>query len=84
MNITEKVIGIIKELSGKEEVNLSDNLQEDVALDSLAMVTLLVEIEEEFDIELDESDMNPFDLNTVEDTVNLVNKYGGDENEKKS
>ena len=45
------------------------------------MITLLLEIEETFEIELDESDMNPFDLNTVEDAVKLVEKYRGDENE---
>ena len=84
MNTTEKVTEIIKELSGKEEVSLRDNLQEDISLDSLALVTLLVELEEVFNIELEESDMNPFDLNTVEDTVNLVNKYRGDKDEKKS
>ena len=84
MNTTEKVTEIIKELSGKEEVSLRDNLQEDISLDSLALVTLLVELEEVFNIELEESDMNPFDLNTVEDTVNLVNKYRGAKDEKKS
>ena len=32
-------------------------------------------IEDEFQIVLDESDMNPFDLVTVEDVVKLVTKY---------
>jgi acyl carrier protein len=39
------------------------------------MVTLLMMIEDEFQIVLDESDMNPFDLITVEDVVKLVAKY---------
>ena len=56
-------------------------MQGDLALDSLLMVTLLVEIEEAFEIELDESDMNPFDLVTAQDAVDLVKKYcGGEEN----
>ena len=68
-------------------MEITDNnasLQEDLALDSLAMVMLLIEIEEAFGIELDESDMNPFELNTVQDVIVLVSKYFGDENEKTS
>ena len=49
------------------------------------MVTLLVMIEDTFDIVLDEADMNPFDLLTVSDVVNLIEKYiGGESNEEKS
>ena len=81
MNVEEKVIEILKELSGEETINETDSLKEDIHLDSLGMVTLLVEIEDVFDIRLDESDMNPFDLITVQDVVNLVEKYMGDENE---
>ena len=43
------------------------------------MVMLLVEIEDNFGIELDESDMNPFDLTTVESIINMVEKYCGDD-----
>lgn len=81
MEIFEKISEILCELSGIKEIKPEDNLKEDLALDSLSMVTLLFEIEEIFEIELDESDMNPFDLNTVEDAVKLVEKYRGDENE---
>lgn len=82
METNEKVIGIIKELSGLENISLNSNLQSDIKLDSLTMVTLLIQIEDEFLIELDESDMNPFDLETVESVINLVEKYVGDKNEK--
>ena len=60
------------------------SLQADLSLDSLAMVMLLIEIDEAFGIELDESDMNPFELNTVQDIIVLVSKYLGDEDEKTS
>lgn len=81
MEVFEKISGILSELSGIKEIKPEDNLKEDLALDSLSMVTLLIEIEDELGIQLDESDMNPFDLNTVEDAVKLVEKYRGDENE---
>ena len=81
MNIATKVKEILSELSGKEIVEDSDRLQGVLALDSLLMVTLLVEIEEVFNIELDETDMNPFDLDTVQNVIDMVARYCGDENE---
>ena len=77
MNTFDRVAKVLKELSGLDEIKPDDHLQNDLALDSLLMVTLLLELEDEFDIELDESDMNPFDLITVSDTVELIEKYGG-------
>lgn len=81
MNIQEKVKKILCELSGEETVENTYQLQGDLALDSLMMVTMLIEIEEVFGIELDETDMNPFDLSTVQNVMDLVAKYCGDENE---
>lgn len=81
MQIEEKVISILEELSGKTELNKEERLQEELGLDSLSMVGLLVEIEETFEITLDESDMNPYDLNTVNDVIGLVQKYRGDSDE---
>ena len=78
--INDKVIKILAELSETESISLENHLQNDLGLDSMLMVTLLLEIEEKFEIELNESDMNPFDLNTVQDVISLVEKYGGDEN----
>lgn len=84
MNLEEKISEILFELSGIETTDNETSLQADLALDSLAMVMLLIEIEEEFGIELDESDMNPFELNTVQDIIVLVSKYLGDKDEKTS
>lgn len=81
MNIETKVKEILCELSGEENIENTDHLQGDLALDSLMLVTMLVEIEEAFAIELDEADMNPFDLGTVQNVIDMVAKYCGDENE---
>lgn len=75
METQERVFDIIRELSGVENVELNASLQDDISLDSLGMVTLLIMIEDEFKIELDEADMNPFDLLTVDNVVTLVKKY---------
>lgn len=75
MNIYKKIEEIIKELSGCDSINKTDRLKEDLALDSLDMVTLLISLEDTFAIELDESDMDPYDLITVSDVIELAEKY---------
>ena len=83
MEIFDKVCVILSELSGMETICLEHELQSDLGLDSLQMVTLLIMLEENFQITLDESDMNPFDLVTVEQVIKLVEKYvGGDGNDE--
>ena len=81
MDVNEKVMCIIAEISDKTPATSSDTLQNDIGLDSLAMVMLLVAIEESFGIELQESDMNPFDFVTVQDVIDMVERYCGDYNE---
>ena len=80
MEILNKVTNILFELCGIEKIHPEHELQKDLGLQ---MVTLLIMIEEDFQIVLDESDMNPFDLINVGHVVDLVEKYtGGDSNEK--
>ena len=81
MRIEPIARGIVKNLSSKNSVDIEDRLIEDISLDSLAMVTLLIQLEDAFNIELDESDMNPFDLKTVGDVLNLVRKYVEEDDE---
>ena len=87
MEIFDKVMTVLSELSGTKNISLNHELQKDIGLDSLQMVTLLLILEEKFQIVLDESDMNPFDLITVWHIVNLVEKYlggAGHENKEKN
>ena len=77
----DRVIARLKSMSGLENIGENDRLQVDIALDSLEMVLLLVELEDTLGVELDESDMNPFDLSTVADLVRLAERYCGGSNE---
>lgn len=81
MNAEERVKEILFELSGEEVTDTTAELQKDLAFDSLLMVTLLIELEDAFAVELDEKDMNPFDLITVQDVIELAKKYVGDADE---
>ena len=84
MIIFDDIKVILSELSGTDNIELENELKNDLGLDSLQMVTLLIMIEDSFEITLDESDMNPFDLVTVSDIVALIEKYiGGKSNEEK-
>ncbi len=83
ISIEKQVTDILEELALTPVEGKEKELINDLALDSLRLVMLLVNLEETFEIELDESDMNPFQLITVQDVINLVAKYmiGGEKNE---
>ena len=74
MTKKEKLLKVLTELSGKKGIKMTDKL-ESLGLDSLAMITMIINIEEAFEVELDEKDMNPYNFETVKDVLNMVNKY---------
>lgn len=73
--IQKQVFEIVEELCLTPVRDTDQTLLGDLSLDSLRMVMLLVTLEDTFEIELDESDMNPFALITVHDVIHLVLKY---------
>ena len=73
--IKSQVTEILEDICAIEVTDETATLQNDLQMDSLRMVMLLVMIEDTFEIELDESDMNPFVLITVQDIIDLVAKY---------
>lgn len=76
-DIKNKVFDILSELSGIDNFSETDKLQEDLGLDSLGLVTLLLSIEDAFEIILEADDMNPFELISVNDVIILAEKYNG-------
>ena len=83
MEIFNMVTTVLSDLSGKEFISPENELQKDLGLDSLQMVTLLILLEENFQIILNESDMNPFDLRKVKNIIDLVEKYMSGESDGK-
>ena len=81
MEIFKKVVKILEELSGSDEIRAESLLAEELALDSLRMVMLLIELEEEFGIELDVSDLDPSVLKTASDVAKMVETYFTEEGE---
>lgn len=74
-DIKSRIYELLQELTGTD-VSISENMElQELSIDSLRMALLLIEIEKRFDIELDESDMNPLALKTVDDIIKLAGKY---------
>ena len=74
-DLEKQVVEVLEDLVLSPIDDWDKKLIEDLSMDSFRLVLLLVNLEETFQIELDESDMNPFALITVRDVLNLVNKY---------
>ena len=72
VDIFEKVARIVAD---QAKISLENVVPEtnctDIGLDSLDKVEILMEVEEEFDVEI--SDQEAQKLETVEDLVNLIN-----------
>lgn len=72
----KKINNILMEMSFLEKApNPQMTLKADLGLDSLKMVELIVAIEDAFEIEIDESDLDPTKLQTVGDIYTLLDKY---------
>jgi len=67
-----KVIEILAEKLDKDasEIQLTSKIKEDLGADSLDMVEIVMEIEEEFDVEVDDADTAS--IITVQDIVDYV------------
>ncbi|MCG6154555.1 acyl carrier protein [Rubinisphaera margarita] len=72
MDIEEKVINIVSEQLNfpKEEITLESSFQEDLKADSLDLVELVMEFEEEFDITIPDDDYEK--IRTVGDAVKYI------------
>ncbi len=73
-DINNKVIEIVAEALSVEadQITLSSNLVDDLGADSLARVELVMQIEEEFDIEISDADSEK--ILTVQAIIDYVNK----------
>ena len=73
MNVEEAVIEIIKEnldIDSKTDIELDAHIIHDLGGDSLSAVEIVMEIEEEFDIEIDDGEVE--DLESINALVDLI------------
>ena len=73
----DRVINIIAEISENETIkdNLDIDLIENEILDSLAFITLISRLEEEFDIEIQPTQVKPDTWRSINTIIELVKSY---------
>jgi acyl carrier protein len=72
VSVEEKVIGIVSEQLGvpKEEVARESNFVDDLKADSLDVVELVMEFEDEFEVTIPDDDYEK--IRTVGDAINYI------------
>ena len=72
-----KIIDIIVEISENESIkdNLDIDLLENDILDSLAFINLISRLEEEFDIEIQPTQVKPDTWRNINSIIELVKNY---------
>ncbi len=70
--IFDKVAEVIKEEFGVEDVSMDTVIREDLGADSIGLVELVMALEDEFDIEIDDSKLD--EIITVSDVVSYIEK----------
>lgn len=66
----QKVIKIIEEHTDSRDIKATDRLREDLGADSLDVVEIIMEIEEEFDIEIEDEVFE--EMKTVQGIIDYV------------
>ena len=73
-NIENTVLNLLVDICGTKKVkkDLKTNLVQEGYLDSMGVVSLLTEIEEEFDVEVPLKTFNPDDFCTAEKIISYI------------
>ena len=69
----EQLMGILKDLRADVDFEKEKKLIDDGILDSFDIVTLVSELNSEFDVEINVMDLEPENFNTIEAMLELIN-----------
>ena len=75
----EKLIEILEELNPDVDYNEVDNLIDGRYLDSLTILSLVAEIEEEFDVEIPTVEIIPANFNSAKKIYELIERLQEEE-----
>ena len=70
----DELLEILEKIKPGVDFNGKASLIDDGILDSLAMIRLVNEINDEFDIEIEVTDLVPENFNSTEAIMNLINR----------
>ena len=70
----EKVLAIIREVTGQNDITVQTDLVRDLQLNSFDVVNIVAAFEEEFDIEIETRQLHR--IRTVQDILNTLDAAG--------
>lgn len=73
--IYEKVVEGVKNEFNRDDINEKTRFVEDLQADSVRLLEIVMDVEEEFDIEFDDEKLS--ELKNVEDVVNEIERAQG-------
>lgn len=70
----EKIRDVLSEKTGidKEKITMESSITGDLNIDSIGMIDLIMELEDEYDIEFDEDEAD--NIKTIADVIDYINK----------
>ncbi len=74
----EELLGILKEIRPDVDFEKETKLIDDSILDSFDIISIVGELNEHYDIEIDVEDLEPDNFNTAEAILTLVKKLQED------
>ena len=74
----EELLGILKEIRPDVDFEKETKLIDDSILDSFDIISIVGELNEHYDIEIDVEDLEPDNFNTAEAILKLVTKLQED------
>ena len=73
MNSTrEEILNIVKEISNNNDIDFNNRLLDEGIIDSLSTIMLIQRLEEDFNIAIDNNDLNHDNFNTIENIYLLI------------
>lgn len=70
--VEEKLYNLIEKEFDIHDINKAMNIQKDFNVDSISLLEFIMDIEEEFDIEIEDEDLES--LETVDDLISYIEK----------
>jgi len=68
----DKIMGIISEIRPYEQISVDSELTDSGILDSLAIFNLITLLEDEFDIEIEEDEINKQNFSSVASIAKII------------
>ena len=73
--IRDKIIKMVKEELMVNDLDLNANLLDDYDIDSIGLIEFIMNLEEEFDIQIEDEEIQ--ELKSTEDVIKLVEEKAG-------